>query len=71
MSDRKMTISKQWIEAAGKLAKDATARVNCPRCKKAFLSVWDADLDEDHFERQPKCPRCHERGAILLSKKLH
>lgn len=59
-------MSRKWIDAAIVLGKDSTAKVQCPVCEAAELTVRDVfpTPDTDVFERYLECPNCGARNVM-------
>jgi DNA-directed RNA polymerase subunit RPC12/RpoP len=62
--------NRKWVAAAIALANDPSARVRCPVCEGADLTVRDIypTPDADKFERYMECPHCQARNIILMTK---
>jgi C4-type Zn-finger protein len=63
--------SKKWLDAAILLGNDPSAKVRCPVCEDADLSVHDIYPvpDAAKFERYMECPSCHARNIMLMKRK--
>lgn len=64
--------TKRWVEAVAELARDRDARVLCPVCRKAPLTVLDVAFGEGApgFERHMSCDVCgaYEAARMGASK---
>jgi hypothetical protein len=62
--------SKKWVEAAIILGRDPTAKVRCPVCDQAFLTVRDVfpSPDSSMFERYLECPNCKSRNIMRMTR---
>ena len=64
-SPRTSEKTKKWIDAAGKLTKDATAKVPCPVCADGKLEVSDSPFPSGvGVERHMRCNRCGAYNAV-------
>lgn len=60
--------ARRWIDAGIILGNDPHAKVKCPECLNADLTVWDQPLGEDRIERHMKCLSCGEYNSLLKEK---
>lgn len=62
---------KAWTEIAKVLAKDPSARIQCPSCGNDLVKVEDHESPRDPtmIERVLSCPACGRRGAIRMKRK--
>lgn len=59
----------RWVAAGTALAIDPLARVICPRCGSASLTVQDTPLGQTGgVERHLRCPTCGAYEAILMRR---
>ena len=65
-----MTLAKRWLDAATILGRDPTAKVPCPVCAEANLSVRDVypQPDAEVFERYLECSSCGGRTVMRMKK---
>jgi len=59
---------QKWIEAGKTLAANPDAKVKCPCCGTAFLSVQDVPAGHTKIERHLRCPTCGAYNAILMKR---
>ena len=57
---------KRWIEAGKTLGRNPDAKVSCPHCKNADLSVTDSHAGNTNTERHMRCPKCGAYNALLI-----
>lgn len=59
----------RWVAAGTALVVDPLARVACPRCGSACITVQDAPLVQTGgVERHLRCPACGAYEAILMRR---
>lgn len=65
----KSDVTARWLEAGKRLARDSEAKILCPVCQQATLTVQDVPLEgTNRFERLLRCPQCDAANVLLLNK---
>ena len=64
---------KLWVEAGHILSENPKAKIVCPECREAYLSVSDVRFgeDESYLERNLSCPECGAQNSLRLFRPKH
>ena len=68
VSKEYLKYAKLWLEAANILAKDTSAKVNCPECKIGTLQVKDELFGADKIDRYMYCDTCKKWNVMTMVK---